>query len=337
MSRSWSFLWTSLLWLIVVTGCGANPDEGSLEGVVEAAATGDPVAGAEVRIDRHSDTTDDDGIFRIEGVEQGSRVVSVRHEDLGSAIETVEIRPRQTTAIVVQLNTSDRAGAVRPGASEGGSSSGRSRDIGRPSTAPPAAPGDPAGGEPSSPGTKIEFGDLGQVCDAEDTTFVCLASQSGDSIGGGRDLLLTAENSKISWRRNYDGGLSISILGDDHWSLDFAPPEGEELVPGRYTGAHRFPFQGSRRPGLSVVGAGRGCNTLTGSFEILMVHYDRNGDVDAFAADFEQHCDGRGPALLGRVFINVEKGDDAGLPRSREIQAEAAFLLDLRRSRVVAG
>ncbi|HEX4543994.1 MAG TPA: Calx-beta domain-containing protein [Candidatus Acidoferrum sp.] len=57
-------------------------------------------------------------------------------------------------------------------------------------------------------------------------------------------------------------------------------------------------------PGLAVSGAGRGCNTLTGRFDVLNASYAANGDVLSFATDFEQHCEGLSPTLFGSIRIN---------------------------------
>jgi hypothetical protein len=43
---------------------------------------------------------------------------------------------------------------------------------------------------------------------------------------------------------------------------------------------------------------------LTGSFEVLEAVYTPSGEVDRFAADFEQHCEGGEPALHGAVRFN---------------------------------
>lgn len=102
------------------------------------------------------------------------------------------------------------------------------------------------------------------------------------------------------------GGVSIDFSGGalGFWNLDFAAPMGATLALGTYESATRFPFQSSTVPGLSVSGAGRGCNTLTGRFTVLEATYGPTGDVLAFAADFEQHCEGGAPALFGAVRFN---------------------------------
>lgn len=72
-----------------------------------------------------------------------------------------------------------------------------------------------------------------------------------------------------------------------------------------YEGATRYPFQSPTTPGLSVSGTGRGCNTLTGRFDVLEAVYGADGSVQRFAANFEQHCEGGTAALRGSVRYNA--------------------------------
>ena len=92
---------------------------------------------------------------------------------------------------------------------------------------------------------------------------------------------------------------------DQFFNLDFAAPNNQPLAVGTYTGAVRYPFQASNQPGLSVYGDGRGCNTLTGSFQVLQVTYGAGNTIDAFDATFEQHCEGFTPALRGEIRYNA--------------------------------
>ena len=140
------------------------------------------------------------------------------------------------------------------------------------------------------------------------TTLLSLNSQPGDYIGQGQQRTLTAADGQFSARANYDNGVSLSFHGHDMavwWYLDFAAPGNLRLTPGVYELATRFPFQAATVPGLSVSGEGRGCNTLTGRFEVLEVTYGPSGEVLTFAADFEQHCEGVGPALTGSIRYNA--------------------------------
>ncbi len=73
---------------------------------------------------------------------------------------------------------------------------------------------------------------------------------------------------------------------------------GDEFID-----ATRFGFQASDTAGLSVTGDGRGCNTSLGEFRIYELSIDSIGQVDNFAADFRQSCDG-GPQIVGGVRLN---------------------------------
>jgi hypothetical protein len=101
--------------------------------------------------------------------------------------------------------------------------------------------------------------------------------------------------------------VSVAVNGDngDWWYLDFNAPGSQPLVPGTYTSATRYPFNGTG-PGLSVSGEGRGCNEPTGSFTVTQAVY---GGTDSsclqdFEATFEQHCEGAEPALRGTVSVH---------------------------------
>jgi len=133
-------------------------------------------------------------------------------------------------------------------------------------------------------------------------TVLAMYGQPGDYISPGL-LLLTVADGTFTPSRNYDNGVSIAVQTSDSWELDFAAPNKTPLTPGAYENAQRFPFQMQGFPGLSVYGAGRGCNTLSGRFDVLQATYAPNGNVQNFSADFEQHCEGANQALFGSIRI----------------------------------
>jgi hypothetical protein len=98
--------------------------------------------------------------------------------------------------------------------------------------------------------------------------------------------------------------VSISVWTDTWWNLEFAAPEGAQLLPGVYEAATRYPFNEAYEPGLSLSGDGRGCNTLTGRFEVHEAEYGPFGYLVKFHASFEQHCEGGQTAAYGEVVIN---------------------------------
>jgi hypothetical protein len=153
-------------------------------------------------------------------------------------------------------------------------------------------------------------------------TSLLLDSEPGDYIGGGQRLFFGSSDGTFTAQRNFANGVSISFSTpsfEHWWYLDFAAPSDEFLTPGIYTGAVRFPFQGSDQPGLSVYGDGRGCNTLTGSFQVMEVTYGLDSDVTSFRATFEQHCEGASPALRGEIRFNATVTIELTAPASISI------------------
>ena len=133
-------------------------------------------------------------------------------------------------------------------------------------------------------------------------TVFSVYGQPGDFVHPGQ-LLLTPPDGTFTAARNFDNGVSVSIWAFDEWFTDFAAPNNAILTKGTYANAQRYPFQAAGFPGLSIDGASRGCNTLTGNFNVLQATYDTAGKVRTFAADFEQHCEGQLPALFGSIRL----------------------------------
>lgn len=136
------------------------------------------------------------------------------------------------------------------------------------------------------------------------TGYARLASEQGDYIGQGEEYEFSDENGLFTVR----GGLnSISIYfeGDDHWSFDFSAPRGEVLEAGRYSSAQRAAFKNPVRPGIDVSGAGRGCNEISGSFDIQHINFRESNALERFAAEFEQRCESGSPTLRGEINIRV--------------------------------
>jgi hypothetical protein len=133
-------------------------------------------------------------------------------------------------------------------------------------------------------------------------TVFSVYGQPGDFIHPSQ-LLLTPPDGTFTAARNFDNGVNVSIWASDEWFTDFAAPNNAILTKGTYANAQSYPSQAAGSPGLTVYGAGRGCNTVSGNFNVLQATYDTAGNVKTFAADFEQHCEGRVPALFGSIRI----------------------------------
>lgn len=130
-----------------------------------------------------------------------------------------------------------------------------------------------------------------------------MVSEPGDYIGQG---LTYSYTDGISAAASTDlRTVNISVFsGSDWFFVDLAAPLGQQLVPGVYDNAVRYPFQSSAQNGLSVYGNGRGCNTLTGTFTITKATYGAYGYIEELEGEFEQHCEGGIPALFGSFVIS---------------------------------
>jgi hypothetical protein len=135
-----------------------------------------------------------------------------------------------------------------------------------------------------------------------------MTSDPGDYIGQGGSYSFSTPGN-LFFARSSQGGSDIVVtvrpdpVDTVFWSLEFAAPAGQQLVPGTYTGAERAVARDPGAPGLDVSGDYRGCNRVTGSFTVLDAVYEPSGYVDSFHAVFEQHCEGLAPALRGEVQV----------------------------------
>jgi hypothetical protein len=96
--------------------------------------------------------------------------------------------------------------------------------------------------------------------------------------------------------------VELTFAAHDEWELDLAAPEGE-LALGTYSGAVRYPFQEGNEPGLSLSGAGRGCNEINGEFIINKLQRGGDGHVKELAVNFNQRCDNGRQPLRGMVTV----------------------------------
>src|SRR5262249_24111621 len=108
----------------------------------------------------------------------------------------------------------------------------------------------------------------------------------------------------------YDATSGMALQGTDtritgmvdDWHLSIEPADGDVLAEGRtYTGATRTPFHGATEPGLELIGHGRGCIPLKGTFTIHELSFDVSGDLESLVLTFEQHCEGMTPAAYGSL------------------------------------
>jgi len=79
----------------------------------------------------------------------------------------------------------------------------------------------------------------------------------------------------------------------ESWSLVFAAPACEGLVPRTYRQVELYPSQAAHKAGFVLLGNGRRCGSRTGVIEILELEIGPNDEVLRFAADFDS-CFGDG-------------------------------------------
>ncbi|HEX8453978.1 MAG TPA: hypothetical protein VF647_17970 [Longimicrobium sp.] len=131
-------------------------------------------------------------------------------------------------------------------------------------------------------------------------SFVEIASDPGDFIGGGRSYRYTKADAELTVQAT-GGHISVRITGDQRWEGDFVLPSSHaKVVAGSYTGLRRYPFHDPVAGGLSWSGEGRGCNALSATFTVERATYEA-AQLTALDLRFEQHCEGGAPALRGRI------------------------------------
>jgi len=132
-------------------------------------------------------------------------------------------------------------------------------------------------------------------------TFFSFASDPGDFIGaaGVRRFVAPSTRFTASCERNHIA-IRIEDPQREFWFADFSAPPNTPLRVGTYV-AERWPF--ARGAGMDISGAGRGCNVLSGQFNVREADYAANGTVRRFWASFEQHCGNGSPALVGDVRV----------------------------------
>jgi hypothetical protein len=115
----------------------------------------------------------------------------------------------------------------------------------------------------------------------------------------------------------FENGAGVFVQTNTWWYTRFRAPDDDPLVPGWYEPATNDLSNNSLPPPhspsfLDVFGDGRACSSITGRFVVLEASY-LDGVPERFAVNFEQHCDGMGPALYGAVRFNSLAGPSADL------------------------
>ncbi|MBC7994657.1 MAG: hypothetical protein H7Z15_15615 [Rhizobacter sp.] len=130
--------------------------------------------------------------------------------------------------------------------------------------------------------------------------YVYLQSDAGDFIGGGQTYLYTPGTATVSVTGS-GRQAQVNVNGGGGWSANFVGMNSiAQLTPGYYGNLQRWPFHNAAKGGMNWSGNGRGCNTLSGWFVIDSISF-ASGNIASIDLRFEQHCEGGGPALRGKI------------------------------------
>jgi hypothetical protein len=140
-------------------------------------------------------------------------------------------------------------------------------------------------------------------------TFVHLAGDPGETLGGGATLDYSATNALVTVRP-FGAQLAMRVVGDRVWDGFLALASSEtRLRAGTFTSLTNAPGPGSA--GFRWSSQEVTCTASVATVTIDSVKYD--GDVPrAIDLRFEQRCDGESAALRGTVHWRAE--DDPSAP-----------------------
>ena len=145
-----------------------------------------------------------------------------------------------------------------------------------------------------------------------------LESQPGDTIGEGLTRTFTTADGTFT-ATPVSRGLSFHFNGGAvQWTGQFHPPRDEPVVAGEYPFANTQVSGSESQPVLEFFSPTRNCASVSGRFSIFELVY-AGSSIQSLAIDFEQHCNGAGPALIGRLRYN------SAVPMSPAFPSVAAF------------
>lgn len=142
-------------------------------------------------------------------------------------------------------------------------------------------------------------------------SYVFLQSDAGDSIGQGQTRLFTPANAVLTaWHRNsisslpVEAGAYVGVLvqGDESWEGDFQGMESLfTMKPALFDRLSLYGRHSLYRGGMGWKKPGQTCRDIQGWFFVDSVTWTANQELASVELRFEQHCNGEGAALRGKV------------------------------------
>ncbi|MFO1458029.1 MAG: Ig-like domain-containing protein [Verrucomicrobiota bacterium] len=145
--------------------------------------------------------------------------------------------------------------------------------------------------------------------------LVVFDSPPGDYIGAGQTYV-TTDTSQFNITGTPE---AFTVTAFGYW-FAFDGPGESALGVGRHPNALRTPFNGGQ-PGISISGNGRGCNTVSGSFEILEMEVT-DGTITRLWLKYRHSCEGFMPAGTGEIRINSATAPEFPEPRTLHVPGE---------------
>jgi hypothetical protein len=144
-------------------------------------------------------------------------------------------------------------------------------------------------------------------------TFFGAHSDAGDPIGMGDDYSYTPTNGAYIVTGSSRSLLTATVQqGDDLWRAEFAPPTGEEIVPGTtYDDVVGYPAgTPADHPAMGVSGNATACDPVAGSsFTVDEATFRDDGRPSSYLVHFVQQCAGAEGALHGTIAWRAANAD----------------------------
>jgi len=132
-------------------------------------------------------------------------------------------------------------------------------------------------------------------------TAIALHSDADDFIGQGLSYRYDPTNALISVQVTAQGGISLSVRGDEQWTSDLVLPAGSSaFTVGRYDGMPASATVDPSKGAFRWFGGGRGCAVSDSSVIIDQVAYV-GATLSSISLRFARYCDGASAALRGDV------------------------------------